>query len=673
MRFARIIPVEVVEEAGSGHAGTAVSLTPLLYALFQRHLRHNPHEPEWMGRDRFVLSCGHASLALYLQLYLSGYGLEIDDLRAFRVRGSRTPGHPERDVTPGVEVSTGPLGQGVANAVGIALSGARVADMLGTELFSPHVWCLASDGDLEEGVSGEAASLAGALGLSGLTLIWDDNRISIEGPTGITFREDVGARFRAYGWDVLTIDDAEDLDAISAALDAARAVTDRPVLIRLRTVIGYPIPGLAGTHNAHAGAVGPERLAALKEHLGADPKARYEMPVLDHAREVAERGRTLQAEWEAAVARWREERPEQAQLLDRLRDGVAPDGLDGALDGVAAVARTAATRQASGAVLAAVGPVMPELWGGSADLAESNNAVVAADLSFLPRGGESAEWPGRYGGRQLHFGIREHAMAGILNGIALHGLTRVFGATYLVFADYLRPAVRLAALQQLPVIHVWTHDSISVGEDGPTHQPVEQLWSLRAIPGLAVARPADWVETVEVWRRVLTRRSGPTALALSRHATPVLDRSSSWGSPDRGGYVVRAADNPQAILYGTGTEVGVCEAAADLLAGKGIRCEVVSLPCLEWLAEESAEYRDRVLHRPAPARFVLEAGISLGWAGVLGSDVRCVSVEEFGTSGSGSEALAAAGFTPEAVAAAVTERLEAPAGERPPAVPGGAR
>lgn len=657
VRYARIIPVEVVEEAGSGHAGTAVSLTPLLYALFQRHLRHDPRDPDWLGRDRFILSCGHASLGLYLQLYLSGYGLEIEDLRAFRVRGSRTPGHPERGVTPGVEVSTGPLGQGVANAVGLALSSARVADLLGTDLLSPHVWCLASDGDLEEGVSSEAASLAGALGLSRLTLIWDDNRISIEGSTDITFREDVAARFRAYGWEVLTIDDAEDLDEISTVLTAARAVTDRPVLVRLRSVIGHPIPELAGTHHAHAGTVGPDRLRQMKAALGVDPDAAHQMPVLDHARKVAERGQELHVTWDDAVARWREEDPVRAQLLDRLRDGEPPEDLDDALDDVAAKARTAATRQASGAVLAAVGPVMPELWGGSADLAESNNAVVAADLSFLPRDVDSAEWPGRYGGRQLHFGIREHAMAGILNGIALHGLTRAFGATYLVFADYLRPAVRLAALQGLPVIHVWTHDSISVGEDGPTHQPVEQLWSLRAIPGLAVARPADWHETVEVWRRVLTRRSGPTALALSRHATPVLRRSSSWGSPDRGGYVVRTAEDPRAILYGTGTEVGVCEAAADLLADRGIPCEVVSLPCLEWLSEEPADYRARVLHRPAPARVVLEAGISLGWAGVLGSDVQCISIEDFGTSGSGSEALAAAGFTPEAVADGVIARL----------------
>lgn len=660
VRYSRILPVEVVEEAGSGHAGTAVSLTPLLYALFQRHLRHNPHDPEWAGRDRFVLSCGHASLALYLQLYLSGYGLEIDDLRAFRVRGSRTPGHPELGVTPGVEVSTGPLGQGVANAVGLALSGARVAEMLGTDLFSPHVWCLASDGDMEEGLSGEAASFAGAQGLSRLTLIWDDNRISIEGPTDITFREDVAARFRAYGWHVLTVDDAEDLDEISAVLADARSVEDRPVFVHLRSVIGHPIPGLAGTGKAHAGTVGRDRLAELKELLGADPNAAYEMPVLEHARKVADRGRARQVEWDAAVSRWRKESPERALLFDRVRDGRVPEELGRVLDSLHAEARKAATREASGAVLRAVGRVMPELWGGSADLAESNNAVVAPDCSFLPRSVESKDWPGHYGGRQLHFGIREHAMAGILNGVALHGFTRVFGATYLVFADYMRPAVRLAALQQLPVIHVWTHDSISVGEDGPTHQPVEQIWSFRAIPGLAVARPADWHETVEVWRRVLSRRSGPTALVLSRHGTPTLNRASSWGSPAQGGYIVRTASDPQAILYGTGTEVAVCEAAADLLAEQGIRCEVVSLTCLEWLAEESPEYRERILHRPAPARFVLEAGISLGWAGVLGSDVQCVSVEDFGTSGSGSEALAAAGFTPEAVADAVKAGLEAP-------------
>ena len=659
VRYARIIPVEVVEERGSGHAGTAVSLTPLLYTLFQRHLRHNPTDPNWSGRDRFVLSCGHASLALYLQLYLSGYGLELDDLRNFRVRGSVTPGHPERGVTPGVEVSTGPLGQGIANAVGLALSGARVEAMLGTELFSPYVWCLASDGDLEEGISGETASFAGAMGLSRLALIWDDNRISIEGSTDITFREAVDDRFRSYGWTVLGIDDAEDMDEISRVLTEARSIYDRPVFIHMRSVIGHPIPGVAGTSKAHAGAIGRDRLRELKTLLGTDPDAAYEMPanVLAHARRVVDRGIALQAQWGNAVERWREESPALAQLLDRIVNGQLPDNLQPTFDRLATQGRKVATREASGAVLEAVGRGMPELWGGSADLAGSNNAIVALESSFLPRGTASTEWPGLYGGRQLHFGIREHAMGGILNGVALHGLTRVFGATFFVFSDYMRPSVRLAALQQLPVIYIWTHDSIGAGEDGPTHQPVEHLWSYRAIPGLAVARPADWIETVEVWRRVLSQRSGPTALVLSRQAAPELDRNSTWGTPSNGGYIIREASEPDAILYGTGTEVNVCLAAADVLADRGIRCEVVSLPCLEWLAEESPEYRDRVLRGSAPARVVLEAGIAQGWAHVLGSDVECISVEEFGTSGSGSEALVSSGFDPGHVADVVMRQL----------------
>ncbi|SKB08299.1 transketolase [Aeromicrobium choanae] len=662
VRHARILPLDVVQAKGNGHAGTAVSLTPALYVLFQEYLRHDPARPDWEGRDRFVLSAGHTSLSLYLQHYLSGYGLELDDLKKARALGSLTPGHPEWGHTPGVETTTGPLGQGVGNAVGLAMSARRVHALLEPDvepdagLFRYRTWCVAGDGCLSEGVSQEASSLAGTLGLDGLILVWDDNRISIEGDTAIAFTEDVVGRYRSYGWAIVEIEDAEDPAAIRAGYDAAVAVTDRPVFIRLRTRIGHPMPTVGGTAGAHSGAPGEDEVAATKVALGLDPEQFFAMPseALDHARRVRERGAAAREEWQRRYDAWRAAHPEPAALHDRMRDrDVTPTAREG-LAALRAQPQKAATRIASGAVLNEISAELPWLWGGSADLAETNNVAIKDARSFTPTGYAGDEWPGGPDGTLVHFGIREHAMGAVLNGIALAGYSHPFGATFFVFSDYMRPSVRLAALMGLPVTYVWTHDSVGVGEDGPTHQPVEHLWAHRAIPGLDVVRPADWVETVDAWSRALGS-DRPTALVLSRQGVPVVgDAVPAGEGAVRGAYVLAdVTTTPDAIIVATGSEVGLALQARDTLANEGIGVRVVSAPCLEWFEEQDLAYRESVLPRAVTARVSVEAGTGTGWHRYVGTNGEIVSVEEFGASGAGDLVLAERGITAEAVVAAV--------------------
>lgn len=663
IRYARVIPLDIVQAKGNGHAGTAVSLTPALYLLFQEFLRHSPRDPNWLGRDRFILSCGHTSLSLYLQLWLSGYELSLADLQAARTIDSLTPGHPELHHTPGVEVTTGPLGQGIANAVGIAMESARLRTILETALFSPRVWCLASDGDLQEGISHEASALAGALGLNNLVLIWDDNQISIDGDTAKTFNEDVSARYRAYGWRVLTIDDAEDLAEIRRVFATAAEQSDRPTFIRLRTRIGHPMPTVGGTAGAHAGAPGEEEIAATKRILGLDPETAFQMPaeLLAHAREVAQRGAERQREWQAEVSKWREASPTSAAVLDRLIKRDASPALE-ALTKLRAQPVETATRVASSSVLNTVANALPEVWGGSADLSDSTGAKIDGAIDYLsPAVADQTGLNGEPGGQTVHFGIREHAMAGVANGMALSGLTRPFTATYFVFADYMRPAVRLAALMQLPSIFIWTHDSVAVGEDGPTHQPVEHLWSYRAIPGLSVIRPADWVETVDAWRRVLTVDSGPVALVLSRQSVPVVAAETRYESgASRGAYVLRDVPdgkNIDAIIIATGSEVALALEAAEELGARQIFARVVSAPCLEWFIAESPEYQQSVLPSHVAAVVSVEAGIDQGWYRWVGRWGRTVSVADFGISATGSENMQRAQITADSVISAVLESL----------------
>lgn len=650
---ARVLPLDVVQANGAGHAGTAVSLTPALYVLFQEVLRHDPHDPGWLGRDRFVLSAGHASLALYVQLYLSGYGLELADLRRTRALGSRTPGHPERGVTPGVETSTGPLGQGLGHAVGMAMAARRTRALLdpaalaGESLFDVRVWCLVSDGDLQEGVSHEVAALAGRLGLDDLVVLWDDNRISIEGDTALATVEDTPRRFAAYGWRVLDVPDAEDPALLRQVLEEATAGRGAPTLVRLRTRIGHPMPTVGGTAAAHAGAPGPSEVAATKTLLGLDPEATFAMPddLLAHARRVGERGAAARRAWADRLEAWRASEPERAALLERLEAGRLPGGWADALPRFE-VGATVATRVASSHALAALAGVLPELWGGSADLADSTGLAVPGWSDFLP--------DARGDGRQVHFGIREHAMAAALTGVALHGLTRGVGSTYLVFSDYLRPALRVAALMGLPVTLVLTHDSLAVGEDGPTHQPVEQLWSLRTVPGVAVVRPADARETVAAWRVLLERppsASGPVALALSRQGLPVLDvpEAEVLEGVRRGAYVVADVDAPDVVLLATGSEVALALAAQAELADRRVAARVVSAPCLEWFEAQDRAYRDEVLPPRVRARVAVEAGVEQGWYRYVGLGGRVVGVTTFGASGEGSRVLAEAGVDVAAV------------------------
>jgi transketolase len=649
---ARALAMDAVQKANSGHPGTPMALAPLAHTLFQEVLRHDPSDPQWAGRDRFVLSAGHASMLIYAQLFLTGYGLSLDDLKAFRQWGSRTPGHPEVHHTAGVETTTGPLGQGFANAVGMAMAMRHTAaqwDPEGEGLFEQTIYVVCSDGDLEEGVTAEAGSLAGHHGLGNLVFVWDDNHISIEGDTAVAWSEDVLKRFEAYGFHTLRVDDAEDRDAIRAALEAGRAERDRPTMIALRSHIGWPSPNKMDTGAAHGSPLGEDEIRTVKEILGLDPDEHFAVPedVLAHTRSAIARGKALRAEWDERLAAWAAQHPDRAAERERVLARRLPDGWAAKLPVFEAGSKLA-TREASGKVINAVAELLPELWGGSADLAGSNNTTIEGAPSFLP------ETPT---GRVLHFGIREHAMGSTMNGMALVGGVRPYGGTFLVFSDYMRPAVRLAALMGLPVTYVWTHDSIGLGEDGPTHQPVEHLLALRAIPGLDVVRPADANETAVAWRTVLERTDRPAGLALTRQKLPTLPGDAAGTA--RGAYVVAdpEADVPQVILIGTGSEVHVALAAREALEAAGVPTRVVSMPCVEWFLEQDAAYRDSVLLPSVQARVSVEAGVTLGWERFVGANGASVGIDHFGASAPYEILYEQFGITAERVAAAAQRSL----------------
>jgi transketolase len=680
----RVLAMDAVEKVGNGHPGTAMSLAPAAYLLFQRHLRHDPSDPTWLGRDRFVLSAGHSSLTLYIQLYLSGYPLKLDDLKSLRTWGSRTPGHPENHLTPGVETTTGPLGQGVGNAVGMAMAARRTRGLLdpdaapGASPFDHTIYVIASDGDLQEGVSGEVSSLAGTQRLGNLIVIWDDNQISIEDDTSVAFTEDPVARYSAYGWHTQTIDwrgtdgpYEEDVPALHAAIETAKATTDRPSFIRLRTTIGWPAPTKQNTGGIHGAKLGADEVAATKRILGVDPEAQFHVDdeVREHSLAILGRGAKIRQEWEENFAAWQSANPDRAALLERLRKRQLPDGWAETIP-TFEPGTEVATRKASGDVLTALAPALPELWGGSADLAGSNNTTPKGEPSFFPPERSSKEFTGDWYGRVLHFGIREHAMGSVLNGIALHGLTLPYGGTFLVFSDYMRPAVRLAAIMQLPVTYVWTHDSIGLGEDGPTHQPVEHLAALRAIPGLDVVRPADANETAVAWRTILEHHTSghprPAGLCLTRQNVPTFPRGTD-GFDDaegvaRGGYVL--IDTPSGaeadvILIGTGSEVQLAVAARERLTGEGVEARVVSMPCREWFDSQDDGYRDSVLPPDVRARVSVEAAVAQGWRDVIGDAGRSVSLEHFGASADYKTLFREFGITTEAVIAAAKESISA--------------
>jgi len=658
----RALAMDAVEEAGSGHPGTAMSLAPAAYLLFQRLLRHDPTDPKWVGRDRFVLSCGHSSLTLYIQLYLSGYGLTLDDLRHLRQWQSLTPGHPEVGHTAGVETTTGPLGQGVGNAVGMAMAARRERGLYdadaapGASVFDHTIWCFASDGDMEEGIQAEAASLAGHQRLGNLVLLYDDNHISIEGDTDVAFSEDVLARYAAYGWHTQRVDDAEDVPALYDALSAARDETDRPSIVAVRSIIAWPAPNAQNTGAAHGAALGKDEIGATKTIMGMDPAQTFAVAddVLARAREVVDRGRDLHAAWQERFDTWAESNTDGRDLLARMQQRRLPDGWTETLPTFEPSDKGIATRKASEAVLNAIGPALPELWGGSADLAGSNNTTIKGSDSFLPE--DSGAGDANPFGRTLHFGIREHAMGSTMNGMALHGGTRPYGGTFLVFSDYMRPAVRLAALMKLPVTYVWTHDSIGLGEDGPTHQPIEQLAALRAIPGLDVVRPADANETAVAWRTILEHGDRPAGLCLTRQNVPTFDRSvmGSVEGVARGGYVLvdASAGLPVVILMATGSEVQIAVAARARLEAEGTPTRVVSLPCLEWFRAQDRAYQQEVLPSAVRARVSIEAGIAMGWRDLVGEAGECLSIEHFGASASYTVLYEQFGLTAERAAAA---------------------
>ncbi|AUS80342.1 transketolase [Actinoalloteichus sp. AHMU CJ021] len=654
----RVLAADAVQHKGNGHPGTAMSLAPVAYTLFQRVMRHDPSDADWAGRDRFVLSAGHSSLTLYLQLFLAGYGLELEDIRQLRQWGSRTPGHPEYKHSPGVEITTGPLGQGLASAVGMAMAARRERGLfdpdtpLGESPFDHHIYVIASDGDIEEGVTAEASSLAGHQQLGNLTVIYDANEISIEDDTNIALSEDTAKRYEAYGWHVLRVDGGEDVVAIEAALAEAKAETERPTLIVLRTVIGHPAPTKRNTGKAHGAALGEEEVARTKEILGFDPAKNFQVEdeVLAHGRLAVERGAAAHAEWRKSFDAWAKANPDRAELFDRLTAGRLPDGWTDKLPTWEPDAKGLATRKASGEVLNALADVLPEVWGGSADLAESNNTTMSGVDSFGPTSISTREFNAQPYGRTLHFGVREHAMASILNGIALHGPTRPYGGTFLIFSDYQRPAVRLAALMRARSTFVWTHDSIGLGEDGPTHQPIEQLASLRAIPGLSVVRPADANETAAAWRATLEWDEGPVGLALTRQNLPVHEGTSAEGVA-RGGYVLADAGdgNPEVVLIATGSEVTLALEARQALEAEGVGTRVVSMPCVEWFDAQDQSYRDQVLPPSVRARVAVEAGIAQPWHRFVGDAGQIVSIEHFGASADYQTLFREFGFTPEAV------------------------
>src|SRR6476619_2718088 len=675
----RLLAADAVQKVGNGHPGTAMSLAPLAYLLYQNVMTHDPSDPTWLGSDRFVLSCGHSSLTQYIQLYLSGYGLSLDDLKSLRTWGSLTPGHPEVHHTPGVEITTGPLGSGLASAVGMAMAQRRQRGLFdpdakpGTSPFDHHVYVIASDGDMQEGVSHEACALAGHQELGNLTVVYDANQISIEDDTDIAFSEDVAARFEAYGWHVVEVDwrqDAdgatyvEDVDALLAAIRSGDKVTDKPTLVVLHTIIAWPAPTKQNTGKSHGSALGDEEIGATKELLGFDPKKTFavEPAVLKHARDVVKRCKAAHREWDKAYKAWRKANPDRAGLLDRILAGKAPAGLAKALPTFPADEKGVPTRAASGKVLTALADVMPELWGGSADLAEPNNTTMTGAESFIPAGKQTHEWKGGPYGRTLHFGIREFGMGAILNGIALEGLTRPYGGTFLVFSDYMRPAVRLAAIQQIPVTFVWTHDSIGLGEDGPTHQPVEHLAALRAMPGLAVVRPADANETAQAWAEIL-RRGRPAGLALSRQNLPIVDRTEHAKATGvgKGAYVLidAASGEPDVVLVATGSEVSLALEARLRLEKAGISTRVVSMPCREWFEEQPRSYQNKVLPPSVRARVSVEAGVAMGWHDLVGDSGRCISIEHFGASADAATLFREFGFTPEAVVKAAKDSIAA--------------
>jgi transketolase len=667
---ARVLAADAVQKVGNGHPGTAMSLAPLAYTLFQRVMRHDPSDTTWLGRDRFVLSCGHSSLTLYLQLYLGGFGLELSDIEALRTWGSKTPGHPEFRHTRGVEITTGPLGQGLASAVGMAMAARyerglfdpdAVAD---TSPFDHFIYVIASDGDIEEGVTSEASSLAGVQQLGKLIVFYDHNEISIEDDTKIALCEDTAARYEAYGWHVQRVAGGENVAGIEEAIANAKAVTDKPSFISLRTIIGYPAPNLMNTGKAHGAALGAEELAAVKTILGFDPDKTFEVrdDVIAHTRKLVERGRAAHQDWQAQFDAWAQREPERKALLDRLLAQQPPDGWDADLPHWEPGSKGLATRAASGEVLSALGPKLPELWGGSADLAGSNNTTMKGATSFGPPAISTESYTAHWYGRTLHFGIREHAMAAILSGIVLHGPTRAYGGTFLQFSDYMRPAVRLAALMGIDTIYVWTHDSIGLGEDGPTHQPIEHLAALRAIPGLSVVRPADANETAYAWRTVLARSngSGPVGLILTRQGVPVLEGTSVAGVA-RGGYILADAAGdaePDVVLIATGSEVQLAVEAQKLLADRDIAARVVSMPCVEWFESQPQDYRDSVLPPSVSARVAVEAGIAQCWHKLVGDTGRIISIEHYGESADDKTLFREFGFTAEAVAAAAEQALD---------------
>ncbi|GAB89941.1 transketolase, partial [Gordonia rhizosphera] len=656
---ARLLAADAVQKCGSGHPGTAMSLAPLAYTLFQRVMRHDPADTEWVGRDRFVLSCGHSSLTLYIQLYLGGFGLELDDIEALRTWESLTPGHPEYRHTRGVEITTGPLGQGLASAVGMSMAARYERGLFdpdaaeGASPFDHHVYVIASDGDIEEGVTSEASSLAGTQQLGNLIVFYDQNQISIEDDTDIALSEDVAKRYEAYGWHVQTVEGGEDVVAIEAAIEAAKAVTDKPSLICVRTIIGYPAPTKMNTGAAHGSALGDDEIAETKKILGFDPEKNFEVSdeVIGHTRGLVARGEAAKAAWQQGFDAWAQANPENKALFDRLHAHELPEGWTDTIPSWTPGDKAVATRAASGKVLSALGAVLPELWGGSADLAGSNNTTMDGAASFGPTSISTKKWSANPYGRTLHFGIREHAMGAILSGIALHGPTRAYGGTFLQFSDYMRPAVRLAALMETDPIYVWTHDSIGLGEDGPTHQPVEHLAALRAIPHLDVVRPADANETAAAWQTLLGRRNHPVGLALTRQNVPILEGTSTEGVA-KGAYVLSDPDGtPDVVLIGTGSEVSLAVEAAQALAGKGIKARVVSMPCFEWFDEQTPDYRESVLPTGVP-RVAVEAGISMPWYRIVGDSGEIVALDHFGASADYKVLYQEFGITAEAVTAA---------------------
>ena len=665
----RVLAADAVQKTGNGHPGTAMSLAPLAYTLFQRTMRHDPSDEHWLGRDRFVLSAGHSSLTLYLELYLGGWGLQLVDIESLRTWGSRTPGHPEFGHTTGVEMTTGPLGQGLASAVGMAMASRYERGLFdpdaapGTSPFDHHIYVIASDGDIEEGVTSEASSLAGTQQLGNLIVFYDSNHISIEDDTKIALNEDTPARYRAYGWHVQVVEGGENVVGIQEAIAAAQAVTDKPSFIAVRTVIGYPAPHLMNTGKAHGAALGADEVADVKKILGFDPEKTFEVhdEVLAHTRKLVDRGREAHQKWQAEFDAWAQREPERKALLDRLLAQKMPDGWDSDMPYWEPGSKPLATRAASGATLSALGPKLPELWGGSADLAGSNDTTMKDALSFGPPSISTKVYTTDWYGRTLHFGVREHSMGSILSGIVLHGPTRAYGGTFLQFSDYMRPAVRLASLMNIPTIYVWTHDSIGLGEDGPTHQPIEHLAALRAIPHLSVVRPGDANETAYAWHTILSRAagSGPVGLILTRQGIPVLEGTSQEGVT-RGGYVLggRPAEEPDVILIGTGSELQLAVDAQKILADKGIQASVVSMPCVEWFESQPVEYRDSVLPPTVSARVAVEAAVAQSWYRLVGDTGEIVSIEHYGESADAKTLFREFGFTPEAVVAAAERSLD---------------